>query len=101
MSTGAQSIVEKVDLLLNKNIQELEERRGREADDVVVVAVDLADEHPAEALWDAASVSVSVDACDWLRRRGASRGSCRSSLVSGKRREMGDGRRVAGGRRKV
>ena len=98
MSTGAQSIVKKVDLLLNKNIQELEERRGREADDVVVVAVDLADEHPAEALWDAASVSVSVDACDWLRGTG---GPCHSSLVSGERREMGDGRRVAGGRRKV
>ena len=31
--------------------RELEERRGREADDVVVVAVHLADEHPAKALW--------------------------------------------------
>ena len=51
------SVRQEVDLLLDEHVQELEERRGGEADHVLVVAVDLAHEHPAEALRGRARVS--------------------------------------------
>ncbi len=49
------SVREEIHLLLDEHVQELEERCCREADDVVVIAVHLADEHAAESLGTATS----------------------------------------------
>ena len=52
----ARSVREEVDLLLDEHVQELEERRRGEAHHVVVVALDLAHQHPAQALSPRVSV---------------------------------------------
>ena len=44
------SLAEKVDLLLDQHVEELEERSSREPNDVVVVAIDFAHEHATETL---------------------------------------------------
>ena len=56
-----ESVRKEVGLLLDERVQELEERRRREAHDVVVVTLDLAHEHPTEPLRaDDHRVSASV-----------------------------------------
>lgn len=44
------SIGEEVDFLLNEHVKELEERRCWEPNDILVVTVYLADEHPTKSL---------------------------------------------------
>ena len=70
------SVRKEIGLLLDERVQELEERRRREAHNVVVVPLDFAHEHPAEPLHTEdrrVSVSVSVRSqvrCRYVRRVG-------------------------------
>ena len=70
----ARLVRQEVGLLLDERVQELEERRRREAHDVVVVTLDLAHEHPTEPLRaDDYRVSVNVRSqvrCRIVRRVG-------------------------------